>query len=336
MATILSEVQIKRNISGTPVAAPTLLDGELAYASGGFLPGGGPDELIIGNGGTPELLISKNRQVETTGNQTVASGTKQFAAGAKLLIGSADFKLGGGVNEAVLSTDGAGNLVWVARTAVGGAADGDTIISNPDGSLSVNVVALPDGKTIILDANQKLAVNKADATDLDVARSNAFVDALQLTNGVLGGKLSTLATTAKTIIPAINELRSQAAALTGTIIFAGTLDASTGDITPASNVANVPANIADVNPALTKNYFWIVTTGGSNVGPGNVKPVQPQDWVASDGAKVVSLNYGAQPVTAANVSYLPGANEFITATNVQAALDQVEACLHGPIDAGEF
>jgi multidrug efflux pump subunit AcrB len=52
--------------------------------------------------------------------------------------------------------------------------------------------------------------------------------------------------------------------------------------------------------------------------------------------KVVSLNYGAQPVTAANVSYLPGANVYAVSNNVQAAIDELDVALRGPVDGGTF
>jgi hypothetical protein len=327
-------IQIKRNLGNTPVATPTLLDGELAFAKAGFLPNGGANELVIGDGASGAVLISNTRQLELTGNQTIASGAKTFAAGAKLAIEVADLNVKGGAAGDVIITDGAGNLFFgAAASSVTG--DGTTIVDDGDGILSVNTAGIADGITIKDNAGV-LAVNKAVTADVDAGTADAFVDTAVLKTDVLGAGLSTLTTTAKTVVPAINELRVEIAALTGVMIFAGTLDASTGDITAASGVPNVPANIADVDPALTKNYVWIVTVAGSDVGTGNTKPAAKQDWVASDGVKLVTLNYGLQAVVAANVEYTPGTNVYAVSNNVQAAIDELDVALRGPIDAGEF
>jgi hypothetical protein len=331
-------IQIKRNLGSTAVAVPTLLDGELAYAASGFLPNGGKDELVIGNTGSGKVLISNQRQVELTGNQTIASGTKNFAAGAKLAVAVADLLVSGGAAGDTIVTDGAGNLTWGAAAA-GVTGDGTTIIDNGDGTLSVApgyASELADGTTIIVDANGNLQVNKAVTADVEAGTADKFIDTALMKADILGGGLSTLTTNAKLIVPAINELQTAITMASGGIIFAGTLDASTGVISPASGVANVPANIADVDPALTKNYFWIVTTPGSEVGPGNTVAANKQDWVASDGTKVVTLNYGMANVAAANVSYDGTGNTIVTGPTVQDALDQVEVALLAPIDGGTF
>lgn len=330
-------IQIKRNLGGAAVAVPTLLDGELAYAASGFLPNGGKDELVIGNTGSGKVLVSSQRQVELAGNQTI-TGSKTFGSGAKLAIAIADLLVSGGAAGDTIVTDGAGNLTWGA-SAAGVTGDGTTIIDNGDGTLSVApgyASELADGTTIIVDANGNLQVNKAVTADVEAGTADKFIDTALMKADILGGGLSTLTTNAKLIVPAINELQTAVAMAAGGIIFAGTVDASTGVISPASGVANVPANIADVDPALTKNYFWIVTTPGSNVGPGNTTAANRQDWIASDGTKVVTLNYGMPSVAAANVSYAPGSNVIITATDVQGALDQVDVALQGPIDGGTF
>jgi hypothetical protein len=326
-------IQIKRNLGNTPVATPTLLDGELAFAKAGFLPNGGANELVIGDGASGAVLISNTRQLELTGSQTIASGTKTFAAGAKIAIAVADLNVAGGTAGNTLITDGAGNLSWGAAAA-SVSADGTTIVDN-GGVLSVSLAGIADGITI-KDVSGKLAVNKAVTADIEAGTANAFVDTAVLKTDVLGAGLSALTTTAKTVVPAINELRTEIAALTGVMIFAGTLDASTGDITAASGVPNVPANISAVDPALTKNYVWIVTVAGSNVGTGNTKPAFKQDWVASDGVKLVTLNYGMQDVVAANVGYTPGSNVYAVSNNVQDAIDELDLALRGPIDGGTF
>jgi hypothetical protein len=332
-----TSIQIKRNLGSTAVAVPTLLDGELAYAASGFLPNGGKDELVIGNTGSGKVLISNQRQVELAGAQTI-TGNKTFGAGAKLAIAIADLLVSGGAAGDTIVTDGAGNLTFGAAAA-GVTGDGTTIIDNGDGTLSLApgyASELADGTTIIVDANGNLQVNKAVTADVEAGTADKFIDTALMKADILGGGLSTLTTNAKLIVPAINELQTAITMASGGIIFAGTLDASTGVISPASGVTNVPANIADVDPALTKNYFWIVTTPGSEVGPGNTVAANKQDWVASDGTKVVTLNYGMANVAAANVSYDGAGNTIVTGPTVQDALDQVEVALLAPIDGGVF
>ncbi len=327
-------IQIKRNLGNTPVATPTLLDGELAFAKAGFLPNGGANELVIGDGASGAVLISNTRQLELTGSQTIASGTKTFAAGAKIAIAVADLNVAGGTAGNTLITDGAGNLSWGAAAA-SVSADGTTIVDDGNGVLSVSLAGIADGITI-KDVSGKLAVNTAVTADVAAGTANKFLDTAVLKADVLGDTLAALTTTSKHVVPAINELKTEIAALTGVMIFAGTLDASTGAITAASGVPNVPANISAVDPALTKNYVWIVTVEGSNVGTGNTKPAFKQDWVASDGVKLVTLNYGLQSVVAANVGYTPGSNVYAVSTNVQAAIDELDVALRGPIDGGTF
>ena len=333
MATVL---QIKRNLGSATVAVPTLADGELAYAAGGFA-AGGKDELVIGNTGSGKVLVGPSRQVETTGNQTIASGVKTFGPGAKLAIAVADLTVSGGAAGNTIVTDGAGNLSW----GVGGSTisvDGTTIVDN-GGVLSVApgyAASIADGVTIVADGNGKLTVSKAVTADVAAGTANKFVDTALLKTDVLGGTLASLTTTAKTLVPAINEIQTAIVAAAGGIIYAGTLDASTGVITPASGVANVPANISAVDPALTKNYFWIVTKAGASVGTGNTVAANKQDWVASDGTKIATLNYGMPSVAAANVSFDGAGNTYAIGTNVQDAIDQLDAALKGPIDGGTF
>jgi hypothetical protein len=331
MATIL---QIKRNVGNTVVAEPTLLAGELAFAKGGFTSTGPDNALIVGDGTAFQVLVGAKRQLELSGNQTIASGTKTWAAGSRLAIEVADLNVKGGAAGDVIVTDGAGNLTWGAAAA-NVSADGTTIVADANGVLSVSVAGIADGVTV-KDVSGKLTVNKAVTANIEAGVADAFIDTAVLKTGVLGAGLSTLVTGAKTVVPAINELHSQILSMTGNIQYAGTLDAATGDITPATSVPNVPANIADVDPTLTKHYFWIVTNPGSEVGTGNTVAAQKQDWVASDGTKLTTLNYGLASVAAANVAYTPGSNVYAVSDNVQAAIDELDVALRGPIDGGVF
>lgn len=332
-----TKIQVLRNLGSTKVAVPTLLDGELAYAAAGFTGGAGINELIIGNTGAGKPLVSALRQMELSGNQEVASGTKTFAAGAKLAIAVADLLVSGGAAGNTIITDGAGNLTFGAAAA-SITGDGTTIIDNGDGTLSVDpgyAATIADGITIVADANGKLTVSKAVTADVDAGTANKFVDTALLKTDVLGAGLSTLNTTAKTIVPAINEVMSSIAAISGGIVFAGTVDCATGVITPATNVAYKPATVADIDPTLCANHFWIVTVAGSETGVSGATAGKA-DWIASDGAKLVVLPLGPTTVVASDVAYDATGNAIITATDVQGALDQIEVALAAPIDGGVF
>ncbi len=326
-----TKIQILRNVGTAVVAVPTLLEGELAYAKGGFV-AGAPNGLVIGDGSSHQVLIGADRQLELTGNQVIASGTKEFAAGAKLKIGVADLNVSGGVAGDVIVTDGAGNLSWgAAAQSVTG--DGTTIIDNGDGTLSVDTAAIADGITVVDNAG-KLSVSKAVTADVEAGTANKFVDTAVLKADVLGGGLSTLLTSNKLVVPAINELQGALTTIAGGIVFAGTLDASTGVLTPSQNVAYKPTDVTAIDPTQAPNYFWIVTVAGSQTN-GEGAAIK-QDWLASDGVDMYLLKFGPQTVVAGEVAYDSTGNVIVTGTDVQAALDQIDVALQGPIDGGTF
>jgi hypothetical protein len=327
-----TRIQILRNVGSVAVAAPTLLEGELAYSKSGFIGGGAANALIIGDGTSHQVLIGSDRQLELTGNQVIASGTKEFAAGAKLKIGVADLNVSGGVAGDVIVTDGAGNLSWgAAAQSVTG--DGTTIIDNGDGTLSVDTAAIADGITVVDNAG-KLSVSKAVTADVEAGTANKFVDTAVLKTDVLGGGLSTLLTSNKLVVPAINELQGALTTIAGGIVFAGTLDASTGVLTPSQNVAYKPTDVTAIDPTQAPNYFWIVTVAGSETN-GEGSAIK-QDWLASDGVDMYLLKFGPQTVVAGEVAYDSAGNVIVTGTDVQAALDQIDVALQGPIDGGVF
>ena len=327
----VTKLQILRNVGTAVVAVPTLLEGELAFARGGFV-AGAPNGLVIGDGTSHQVLIGSDRQLELTGNQVIASGTKEFAAGAKLKIGVADLKVAGGVAGDVIVTDGAGNLTFgAAAQSVTG--DGTTIIDNGDGTLSVDTAAIADGITVVDNAG-KLSVSKAVTADVEAGTANKFVDTAVLKTDVLGGGLSTLLTSNKLVVPAINELQGALTTIAGGIVFAGTLDASTGVLTPSQNVSYQPTDVTTIDPTQAPNYFWIVTVAGSETN-GEGSAIK-QDWLASDGVDMYLLKFGPQTVVAGEVAYDSAGNVIVTGTDVQAALDQIDVALQGPIDGGVF
>lgn len=106
-------IRIKRRIGGAGPAAPTALaEGEMAFNH----PATGTDTtngaLYIGGTSNVLQLVSANRQLELTGNQTVQAGSQKT-------INVADLKLTGGANNDILSTDGAGNLRFTGAPSGG-------------------------------------------------------------------------------------------------------------------------------------------------------------------------------------------------------------------------
>jgi hypothetical protein len=330
----VTKLQILRNVGTAVVAVPTLLEGELAFARGGFV-AGAPNGLVIGDGTSHQVLIGSDRQLELSGNQTIASGTKTFAAGAKIAIGVADLKVAGGAAGDVVITDGAGNLSFgAAASSVTG--DGTTIIDDGNGVLSVApgyAATIADGITVIDNAG-KLSVSKAVTADVEAGTANKFVDTAVLKTDVLGGGLSTLLTSNKLVVPAINELQGALTTIAGGIVFAGTLDASTGVLTPSQNVSYQPTDVTTIDPTQAPNYFWIVTVAGSETN-GEGAAIK-QDWLASDGVDMYLLKFGPQTVVAGEVAYDSAGNVIVTGADVQAALDQIDVALQGPIDGGTF
>jgi len=122
-------IQFKRRIPGTGAPASgtgpgQVIAGEPAVA----ISAAGVADLYIGDGAAVRTLVSAARQVEVSGDQSVA-GNKTFTG----LIIAADpthLDIGGGNDGDVLSTDGAGALDWIAPSK--GVEIGPTAPGTPD------------------------------------------------------------------------------------------------------------------------------------------------------------------------------------------------------------
>jgi hypothetical protein len=131
-------MQIKRRI-GSAGAPPTLVEGQLGYNDPGS---GAGDALFIGSAGNAvKTLVSSARQVELDGAQTII-GKKTIAVG--------DLKLTGGANNAMLVTDGNGNLSFTSSPEGGllsvstdDTIDGDGSTENP-----LSVVKMAESRSI--------------------------------------------------------------------------------------------------------------------------------------------------------------------------------------------
>jgi hypothetical protein len=102
-------IQIRRRIPGTgaPTPGTVLAAGEPAVA----VTAGGVAELYVGDGAVVRTLVSNLRQVEVTGDQSVA-GEKTFT-GTIVAADPSHLDIGGGNAGDILSTDGAGVLDWI-------------------------------------------------------------------------------------------------------------------------------------------------------------------------------------------------------------------------------
>jgi hypothetical protein len=145
-------IKIKRRVgsSGVPTS---LAEGELAFQD----PGGGPASLYIGT--TPAAvmtLVSATRQVEIAGAQTI-TGTKTIAVAA--------FKLTGGANTNILSTDGAGNLTWTAAPGGGiTAVSHDTTMTGDGNATPLSVIKLATARTIGITATGGTTITQTPAS----------------------------------------------------------------------------------------------------------------------------------------------------------------------------
>jgi hypothetical protein len=124
----------------------------------------------------------------------------------------------------------------------------------------------------------QLGMNVATPADA-TAGANNF---LPITSSVLqlGGPPASLATTAKTLVPAINELKSAVDALTGNLIFGGIYDAASNQLTPTQ----APGNpfVAGALPAPTAamvGYYLIVNQPGPAAGPAPPGAYAQGDWL---------------------------------------------------------
>jgi hypothetical protein len=171
-----------------------------------------------------------------------------------------------------------------------------------------------------------------DGTTLSIGLDNATLanrGIVQLTNDITGNS-EDLAITQL----AVSRLNTKVDALTGANILAGTYNSNTGTVsavTPAGTAAGlVPGQQAPPAGRVPDNYYLIVIVGGGFGPPGAVIPatgVQSGDWfiVENEGgvAAWITIDYENRVVdaTQVNVSPIPG----LTATNVQTALEQIEA-----------
>ena len=113
----------------------------------------------------------------------------------------------------------------------------------------------------------------------------------------------------------------------GTVIFAGTYDASTNFIASVTGEgAALGLSVGNALPAASvtnQNYFVIVSNAGTGVAPAPTVPLLPPDLILSTGTSWVRIEssdaYIAQVAT--QVSFTPAGQ--VSSSNVQAAIEEV-------------
>jgi hypothetical protein len=113
----------------------------------------------------------------------------------------------------------------------------------------------------------------------------------------------------------------------GSVIFAGTYDASTNQIatvtTEGSSIGLTVGNSLPAASSSNNGYYVVVSISGTGTAPAPTVALAPPDLVLSNGSTwtVIDVSSTFVAQSANNVSFTPAAN--ISATNVQAAVEEV-------------
>lgn len=198
----------------------------------------------------------------------------------KKTIDVANLKLTGGAFGNVLVTDGAGNLAY---------------------------------------ASSPLPVAATDP-EMDAGTRNDVFGTPLNTRSLIGASVTTLATTAKTLVPAINELKAAVDLVAASGVFMGSFQADTGTIiwTAASGGSGNTLPAASSNPG---NYFICDRAGSVPPGGAPAGAYSTSDWLISDGTAWTHLAFGGSTITASSVTVTPAVAGGV---NVQTALQGLE------------
>jgi hypothetical protein len=152
----------------------------------------------------------------------------------------------------------------------------------------------------------------------------------------LGADPATLITTAKSLVPAINEIATILSTVTGLLTLVGTYNATTGAVIPITG-SPLTAGPLPIASATTVGYFLLVSVAGTAPPPAPSVPMIVNDMLigveappGSGTSAWAHVSLGQAIVAAANVSVtaIPG----MTSTNVQAALAELQTNkLDGPL-----
>jgi hypothetical protein len=311
----MATIQLKRRVTGAAAPVPATANaGEPHFSVPGFV-GGGPNALYIDDGTNVIPLVDRSRQVEVTGDQSIA-GVKTIT-GTVALTGVANVTVGDGTAGQHLVKGAGAAMVW-SDVAAGGVVTNTSLTGDGTAATPLGVAqatqALLGGAMVSTAALIGAGTNDATTVSPLGLRSQ------------LGANVTTLPTTAKTVVPAITEIFNAIAQLEGVVIFAGSYNATTSQGT-FNGQGGITAGTAALPAAAVANRgaYVIVTTAGAGGGTNEpAGPISVQDWLVSDGTAWMLLTFGAVSSTmaAANVSVTP---TVAGADDVQEALTTIYA-----------
>ena len=326
------KVLIKRRLGGAQIALhPTANAGELFFSVPGWT-GNGPNSLWIDNGAALTPLVDNKRQVELTGSQTITGVKTVNGAGRIVFGGVVNMQINDGTAGNILTKGSGSAIVWAPAPPSTVVTDGVTIAGNGLVADPIAILtAIFGGVGLTWNATTHiLSVKQATQTVLGGGMistaaliktgtsDTTLVSPLGL-RGQMGADAATLQTTVKTVVPAINELRTSFQAITGILILVGEYNTATNVVTPSRLIAAGPLPVAS---AANTGWYLINTVAGT--GTGNAPPthISVGDWIVSDGTKWIRLDLHEPATTAINVAVIPAvAGE----TNVQDALEAIDA-----------
>jgi hypothetical protein len=192
----------------------------------------------------------------------------------------------------------------------------------------------------VAQATQAQLAGARVATTLEIAALAAPLDTVMLTPAGLrtqnGLDASQLVTTAKQVVPAINEIMNGLAQALGVLVFAGAYDAlaSTGTYNGHGGVAAGTGPLPVAAAGNSGAFLIVYTDGPGSVGnepPGT--PLHAGDWMVSDGAAWMAIHMHQATITADNIAVVP---PVAGGTTVQAALEAIWAVASTALQAIYF
>jgi hypothetical protein len=242
-----------------------------------------PGELAYNYSGNT-LLIGDGASVV----QVLVSAARQVEIGGdqtitgNKTIASTNLKLTGGSAGNLLSTDGAGNISFV---------------------------------------NAQLPIPASNA-EMDAGTRNDVFGTPLNTRSLVGASVATLSTSAKTLVPAINEIKAAVDLIASSGAFLGSFQADAGTITWTAASGGSGNTLPAPVPANNGSYFVCDRAGTVPPGGAPAGAYNTSDWLISDGAAWTHLAFGSSAITASSVSVTPSVAGGI---NVQTALQGLDS-----------
>ena len=262
----------------------------------------------IANSATTAGTVTTNAQpnITSTGSLTGltvsnASGVVDFITTANVTLGAVgNLHISGGTNAYVLSTDGAGNLNWVAQSGAGGIANisnGNSNVNIPSANGNINFSATGNANVVVITGTGANISGTANITgNLSAGNISAgnFTAGAGSGGSITGGNLvsanyitGTLTTNAQPNITSVGTLTSLV--VTGNTTSGNFI----GILANGNSNVNIPSANGNINFSAVGNANVVVITGtGANIaGTLNVT-----GNLASGNANLgnlVSANFGA-------------------------------------------